>query len=735
MAKSDGVSQRIWLFKLGVSVVLLESFFPLPVCTSHLPPNKVSYEVVIPWQVAPKVGDANRDQVSYVIKAEGKNYVVHLTRKEILVKKFPIITYKQHKWQVGYQETPDNCYYHGYVEGKRDSFVTLSICSGLRGTFQTENGAYNIDPLEGSSLFQHLVHRVEGDETDSETCRLSGKEVLSGVADLAQGQNLRRQEIFHPRKRSKYLELFVRVGASMFKRYNENVSVTVLRVVQLIQMVDDIFLALGLRVLLVGMEIWTEESRAPPIPPSFNDTAAFFNGWQVEKPLPRVEHDVAILLQTHSDGQNTEADGILGSICDEQGVAAFISAKQVTLLHFAIAVAHEIGHVLGMPDDEPKSCCCGPGRKCVMSPQGPYGGNPLFSNCSARSYFDVIRSGKAECLNNVPDDSRLFAMHSCGDGVVDGGEECDCGEGELCKQDRCCREDCTKAEGALCTTELCCKMCRVAPEGMLCREAAGDCDLPEYCTGMTAECPPDVVVQDGSPCSNGGYCYSGICSTHTLLCQKIFGTEARSGPLSCYRAVNSEGDRFGNCGGQAGYGNPTDFKKCDPSSVLCGQVQCVNIHTLPQLDERPTVVQTPGANAVCWGLGRHAERASGMVGAVEDGTRCGKDRVCISGACIPLHSLPLSNASCDPTVHCSARGVCNSNQNCHCLYGWKPPGCDLPGHGGSIDSGPAPRAVHFSKVDLYVGVGVAGAFGLVLSVLSVMVLYVWGRVPANFQSD
>lgn len=38
---------------------------------------------------------------------------------------------------------------------------------------------------------------------------------------------------------------------------------------------------------------------------------------------------------------------------------------------------------------------------------------------------------------------------------------------------------------------------------------------------------------------------------------------------------------------------------------------------------------------------------------------------------------------------CNGHGMCNSEGHCHCETGYAPPYCDVPGSGGSLDSGPA----------------------------------------------
>lgn len=60
--------------------------------------------------------------------------------------------------------------------------------------------------------------------------------------------------------------------------------------------------------------------------------------------------------------------------------------------------------------------------------------------------------------------------------------------------------------------------------GTICREAAGSCDLPEYCTGASPYCPANVYLLDGSSCAYGeAYCNNGMCMTHHQQCVQLWG--------------------------------------------------------------------------------------------------------------------------------------------------------------------------------------------------------------------
>lgn len=64
--------------------------------------------------------------------------------------------------------------------------------------------------------------------------------------------------------------------------------------------------------------------------------------------------------------------------------------------------------------------------------------------------------------------------------------------------------------------------------GSVCREPLGECDLPEYCTGSSPHCPPNVFLQNGEACWNGAsYCYGGVCADMDSQCQMLWGTSKK----------------------------------------------------------------------------------------------------------------------------------------------------------------------------------------------------------------
>ncbi|XP_048449632.1 disintegrin and metalloproteinase domain-containing protein 19-like, partial [Rhincodon typus] len=253
----------------------------------------------------------------------------------------------------------------------------------------------------------------------------------------------------------------------------------------------------------------------------------------------------------------------------------------------------------------------------------------------------------------------------------------------------CCNaNNCTLKLGAQCAHGVCCKTCQFQSAGTICRDAAGTCDLPEYCTGASPYCPSNVYHLDGSDCDgNRGYCYTGMCHSHQLQCEQLWGPGARSAPAVCFEEVNVAGNDYGNCGKDPS-GN---FVKCSKSDVMCGKIQCQSSAKNPkEWNTVPidTTVQVDGRDVKCRGTflhkGQRGQEDLPDPGLVRTGTKCGDGKVCLDRHCQNASILDVSKCS----EKCHGHGVCNSNRNCHCDPRWAPPLCDRAGLGGSIDSGP-----------------------------------------------
>ncbi|RAK97638.1 ADAM family of metalloprotease ADM-B [Aspergillus ibericus CBS 121593] len=224
--------------------------------------------------------------------------------------------------------------------------------------------------------------------------------------------------------------------------------------------------------------------------------------------------------------------------------------------------AHESGHTFGAVHDcdsqtcaedlEATSQCC-PLTSSTCNANAKYIMNPTtgtditaFSNCTIGNICSALggNSVKSSCLS-ANRDVTTYTGSQCGNGIVESGEDCDCGGEESCGDNQCCdATTCKFKSGAVCddSNDSCCSSCQFAAAGTVCRASRGACDEAETCSGNSSTCPTDAFKKDGTDCGSSGSglkCASGQCTSRDYQCRSVMGTLLHSNDTYACSAFSS----------------------------------------------------------------------------------------------------------------------------------------------------------------------------------------------------
>ncbi|XP_060106579.1 disintegrin and metalloproteinase domain-containing protein 2-like [Heteronotia binoei] len=576
-------------------------------------------EVIIPQRI-PLHATGNLERMTFLINIDGKSYIVHLKQQSFLSNDFRIYTDDNTRTpKYALPSIKRDCYYQGYVADYIDSAVMVSACSGLRGLLQFSNITYGIEPLESAHGFKHLVYQTNYDNSSFQVS--TDNYHIMWSTTLFQKSNIGVPANFSTQR---YLEMHVVVAKALYEFLGSKVETVTEKIIQLINYINGMFFKLNTKVILSSLEIWTEMDKIHTTK-SMNELLQRFSEWK-QSHLSLRPHDVAFLF-IYRNQSNSVGSAYARKMCFRPTSAAVAVYKNgYTLENFSVIVAQLLGISLGMYFDQSRNCHC-PGSTCLMHTRAVQAsGVKAFSSCSVKDFQSFLAQGQGQCLLNKPRLDLQYRAPSCGNGIVEEGEQCDCGSNQI------------KDRGTL---------CRGTPDP--------DCDLKEYCNGSSAECTEDFYVQNGQLCEgNTGVCMKGVCQSPDRWCRKVFGKASKSGPSQCYEEINSQKDRMGHCGSTA-----KGYQTCQWQDLRCGKLICEYPHNKPFMIKNAAVIYARVQSRWCVTLDYQKGINVKDPFLVHDGAGCGQNK------------------------------VCNNKGNCHCHRSWAPPDCksrESRGLGGSIDS-------------------------------------------------
>ncbi|XP_066277563.1 disintegrin and metalloproteinase domain-containing protein 12-like isoform X2 [Branchiostoma lanceolatum] len=586
----------------------------------------------------------------------------------------------------------NHCHYHGTVRGEEGSTVALSTCNGISGVIHLANETFYIEPLQNSTE-QHIMYRTTDINMPRRFCghdSVPDPIEIDFATEKKRVENARmRRQVMESRTETKYVELIMVADNMEYQKYDSNRQAVLDRLQEAANIADSIYKTINMRVALMGIEVWTSGNPID-ITAVASETMYKFLDWRQDNLLPdNPDNDNAQLITGITFQGSTVGMAPLSSMCSAGRSGGVDEDHGVHAAAVASTMAHEMGHNLGMNHDtSDRGCACSASYQeggCVMEPAAGSQPAAVFSSCSSTDLQNALLKGVGACLYNLPNPDQLYGGPVCGNGYLEEGEDCDCGTVDECTSPCCDPSTCTLQENATCAIGLCCEGCQLVSAGTLCRDDLGDCDLPEYCTGTSPHCPPNVFIQDGYDCLyEEGYCFNGACLTHEAQCKETWGDAGEVAEDVCYSLINTKGDVYGNCGKDEN----DQYIPCDEIDIKCGKLQCQGGTVYPIIGSNAATIESkiPWEGEMITCRGAYIDLGDDMPdpGLVLTGTKCGEGKICYNRQCQEMRIVDIGIKPCN----CSGHGVCNSNHHCHCDPGWAPPYCNITGHGGSVDSGP-----------------------------------------------
>ncbi|KAK3716434.1 hypothetical protein QZH41_016845, partial [Actinostola sp. cb2023] len=456
--------------------------------------------------------------------------------------------------------------------------IKQACCTTCRGIIDDGKETYNIEPNDDyQETGAHKIYSTKdepqfdshencGTLTEEHSLDSTPKEskITQTIKRLRRSIVVNMEEVYRPfltTDETRYNEVLFVVDNGVYQRYNNNSKTVINKVAILCNAVDAVYQRINVRIVMAAIEIWTNGDRMVRQATGGAELGTFGKYRKAEL-IGKIPHDNTQFLSHHGWGR-VAGMAWVGTMCGSLS-AAVNTWSFGGIIGPLVVVAHEMGHNFGYNHNTDKCKCLTP-KGCFMG--GHKTRVPGFSDCNLNSMKRI----NDRCLYNVP----TKALNArCGNGIREGDEECDCGTPEMCKaKDPCCiPHSCRLKPSAMCSDlhHSCCKSCQLKKQGTLCRAVQTDCDVPEFCTGESRDCPGDAVMQDGTPCNRTKKLLLGNTNRNSVvirtLSPRIEARYVRINPQYWNGWICMRTELYGCSSNEA---NPTDATPLKPYNDYC----------------------------------------------------------------------------------------------------------------------------------------------------------------------
>ncbi|KAM6221057.1 ADAM DEC1 [Rhynchocyon petersi] len=387
-------------------------------------------------------------EVQYQLTLNGEDIILHLQKtKHLLGPDYTEMYYSPEGEELttGPQNL-EHCFYEGRIQNEKDSLASINTCDGLRGYFTYHNQRYLIKPLQSTDQEEHAVLIDNQEEFDpaNYTCSVRNVKRKQGLIRTSRSLNSSEERFLQA---DKYIDLFLVLDNAFYKMYNRNITLIRSFVFDVMNLLNVIYNTINVKVALVGMEIWSDDDKIKVVPDAGTTFNNFLN-WHRSNLARKKIHDHAQLLSGIAFNKKRVGLAASNSLCSPSSVA-IIEAKGKNNVALVAVMAHELGHVLGMPDVSHSTKC--PSGSCVMN-QYLSSKFPKDFSTGCRSHFEkYLLSQKPKCILQAPVSKNIITIPRCGNKLLEVGEECDCGSPKECTNSCCEAMTCKLKPGTDCS--------------------------------------------------------------------------------------------------------------------------------------------------------------------------------------------------------------------------------------------------------------------------------------------